>query len=364
MRGTVGYDALGNTAWKTRFATQKPTSTPPPPLLAGTALGPELAFWPIWPPMADPPHQTARRSRPIMDPRYRIPPLSALNAFVAFARTGGIRRAATELRVDHAAISRHIRDLELSLGITLRDRATGNLTQAGHTYYDRIAPLLDGLATATADMRNRTPPLTVTCAHGFAYHWLLPRLYAFRKSHPHMEVLLRSVDASAAFHVSGVESANHAQIGYVREGSTTPEPRTIRHMAIARPPVFPVASPQCIQALGGQPRTTADLLNAPLLHEEDDTEWQRWFAAQGVNASTIPTAGRLWQAHITLAAARAGEGIALGNPFLLGDDLLSGRLLRVQPTQTPLKETPLVLTCCAPPSRCGKNRPCAPSATG
>nr|WP_257640985.1 LysR substrate-binding domain-containing protein [Acetobacter okinawensis] len=291
--------------------------------------------------MADPPHQTAQRSRPIMDPRYRIPPLSALNAFVAFARTGGIRRAATELRVDHAAISRHIRDLELSLGITLRDRATGNLTQAGHTYYDRIAPLLDGLATATADMRNRTPPLTVTCAHGFAYHWLLPRLYAFRKSHPHMEVLLRSVDASAAFHVSGVESANHAQIGYVREGSTTPEPRTIRHMAIARPPVFPVASPQCIQALGGQPRTTQDLLNAPLLHEEDDTEWQRWFAAQGVNASTIPTAGRLWQAHITLAAARAGEGIALGNPFLLGDDLLSGRLLRVQPTQTPLKETPL-----------------------
>ena len=309
--------------------------------MAGRKHGAGLAFWAVWPPMAGQTPNQPGTPDPLMDPRYRIPPLSALNAFVTFARTGGIRRAATELRVDHAAISRHIRDLELSLGITLRDKATGSLTQAGHTYYDRIAPLLDGLATATADMRNRIAPLTVTCAHGFAYHWLLPRLYAFRKAHPHMEVLLRSVDASAAFHVSGVESANHAQIGYVREGSTTPEPRTIRHMDIARPPVFPVASPQCIQALGGQPRTTEDLLDAPLLHEEDDTEWRRWFAAQGVHASVIPTAGRLWQAHITLAAARAGEGMALGNPFLLGDDLLTGRLVRIQPTQTPLKETPL-----------------------
>lgn len=155
--------------------------------------------------------------------------------------------------MDHAAISRHIRDLELSLGITLRDKTTGGLTQAGQTYYDRIAPLLDGLATATADMRNRVAPLTVTCVHGFAYHWLLPRLYAFRKLHPHMEVQLRSVDASAAFHISGVESTNHAQIGYVRDGSTTPEPRTIRHMAIARPPVFPVASPSAFRPLAASP---------------------------------------------------------------------------------------------------------------
>lgn len=85
----------------------------------------------------------------------------------------------------------------------------------------------------------------------------------------------------------------------------------------------------------------ADLLHAPLLHEEDDSEWQLWFQAQHVPARTIPCAGRLWQAHLTLAAARAGEGIALSNPFLLGDDLLTGRLIRIQPKQTPVQTTPL-----------------------
>lgn len=94
-----------------------------------------------------------------MDQRYRIPPLAMLNAFTAFARTGGIRRAAAELRVDHAAISRHIRDLENILGTPLRDKETGTLTLAGHTYYSRITPLLEELATATADIRNHTPPL-------------------------------------------------------------------------------------------------------------------------------------------------------------------------------------------------------------
>ncbi|BBC79764.1 LysR family transcriptional regulator [Acetobacter orientalis] len=42
--------------------------------------------------------------------------------------------------MDHAAVSRHLRELEHRLGTTLRDRTTGNLTLAGHTYYSQIAP--------------------------------------------------------------------------------------------------------------------------------------------------------------------------------------------------------------------------------
>lgn len=277
-----------------------------------------------------------------MDPRTRIPPLPALSAFVAFARTGGIRRAAVELGMDHAAISRHIRDLEQRLGTPLRDQATGTLTQAGQLYHDRVAPLLEGLATATAEVRNQPRPLTLTCAHGFAYHWLLPRLAAFRRAHPTVELQLRPVDANTTFHVSGVEAGQHAHIGYRRDDDTMPsEPRDLREVLIARPPVFPVVSPAGLAAMGGQPRTTADMRTLPLLLEEDDSEWRLWFRAQGVPMGGITAAGRLWQAHVTLAAARAGEGIALSNPFLLGDDLKTGVLLRVAPTATPLQEATL-----------------------
>lgn len=277
----------------------------------------------------------------VMDQRYRIPPLAALNAFAAFARTGGIRRAAAELRVDHAAVSRHMRDLEQMLGITLRDRATGKLTLAGHTYYSQIAPLLEGLARATADIRQQTPHLTITCVHGFAYHWLVPRLAAFRRNHPHIDLLLRPVDANTTFHGNGIETDSHADIFYARDDAPSAALRTLRSVAFARPAVFPVASPACVAAMGGQPARLIDLLHAPLLQEEDDAEWRLWFNAHNVTIAHVPSAGRLWQAHITLAAARAGEGIALGNAFLLGDDLETGRLVRITPTREPLQETPL-----------------------
>lgn len=39
---------------------------------------------------------------------------------------------------------------------------------------------------------------------------------------------------------------------------------------------------------------------------------------------------RLWHAHLALAAAARGEGIALANPFLLGEELSSGRLVRLE----------------------------------
>lgn len=182
-----------------------------------------------------------------MDPRYRIPPLAALNAFAAFARTGGIRRAAAELRVDHAAISRHVRDLEQFLGTPLRDRSTGALTLAGQTYYTQILPHLDGLAQATANIRQQTPSLTVTCVHGFAYHWLLPRLAAFRRAHPRMDFMLRPIDANTAFHATGIAAETHADICYVRDTNAALTLRGLCSVDIARPPVFPVISPEGLE---------------------------------------------------------------------------------------------------------------------
>jgi len=45
-----------------------------------------------------------------------IPPLSSLRAFEAAVRTGSFSAAGRELNVTHAAISQHVRGLELRLG--------------------------------------------------------------------------------------------------------------------------------------------------------------------------------------------------------------------------------------------------------
>ena len=61
------------------------------------------------------------------DPRFEIPPVSTLIAFEATARLGGVSRAAEELSTSQSAVSRHIRKLEMALGVMLFDRRSRNL---------------------------------------------------------------------------------------------------------------------------------------------------------------------------------------------------------------------------------------------
>ena len=49
----------------------------------------------------------------------QLPPLNALRAFDAAGRLGSFSRAAEEMNVTHAAISRHVRGLEKRLGVQL-----------------------------------------------------------------------------------------------------------------------------------------------------------------------------------------------------------------------------------------------------
>jgi LysR family transcriptional regulator, glycine cleavage system transcriptional activator len=81
----------------------------------------------------------------------RLPSLNALKAFEAAARNEGFTDAAAELFVSHAAISRHIKELEEYLGTQLFTR-TGrgvDLTQAGKRFGIQLTPLFDQLADAS-----------------------------------------------------------------------------------------------------------------------------------------------------------------------------------------------------------------------
>src|SRR5918994_2367579 len=84
----------------------------------------------------------------------RLPSLNALRAFETAARNQSFTLAAQELFVSHAAISRHIRDLEDWLGVELFNR-TGRgvtLTEPGARYGRELTPLFDRLAGATREV--------------------------------------------------------------------------------------------------------------------------------------------------------------------------------------------------------------------
>lgn len=54
--------------------------------------------------------------------RHRLPPLNSLLVFEAAARSGNFTRAAAELHMSQAAVSKQIKGLEAHLGTALFER--------------------------------------------------------------------------------------------------------------------------------------------------------------------------------------------------------------------------------------------------
>jgi LysR family glycine cleavage system transcriptional activator len=262
-----------------------------------------------------------------------LPPLAALRAFEAAARLGGIRRAAKELDIDHAVVSRHIRSLETWVGtqLIIRNGTANQLTAEGEVYHQEIYAALTAIATATSKLMQASEELSLSiwCIPGFAFLWLSDRLGDFITSHPEIDVDFRPADQSPDFRGKDVDG----DIRYLREWEVAALPKVVHRFEVARPEVFPVASPECA-ARFGPIEDANDLLRWPLLHEDNDLEWLNWLQAQGVQVEGRIAGSRLWHAHLTLNAARQGHGVALANRMLLNDDLESGRLVRLHPASS------------------------------
>jgi len=258
------------------------------------------------------------------------PPYATLRAFEAVGRLGGIRRAALALDLDHAVVSRHLRALEEWAGVPLinRQREARILTETGARYHQRITRALEEIAQASAELtsiRNHRV-LRIWCMSGFALGWLTARLPRFQALVPQIELVLRPHDTSPDFVRYEADVDIHYFAGL--EPLQLPGNGAARRIEIARPDVFPVASPAMLRSLRPIGRLE-DLLQAPLLHEESDAHWRSWFSGCGIACPESLAGPRLWQAHLAIEAARHDQGVALANPFLLGDDLSTGRLVPV-----------------------------------
>jgi DNA-binding transcriptional LysR family regulator len=261
-----------------------------------------------------------------------MPPFAALRAFEAVGRTGGLRRAALDLSVDHAVISRHIRALEAWVGFQLVERTQtgGRLTEAGHTYHARISAAFAEIVAATnALMRpSDAVSLKIWCIHGFASHWMAHRLGEFTANHPMLDIEVQATDVTPNIPAREAD----ADIRYLY-GTARPEERAtgVRSIEIARPIVVAVASPAFVEA-HGPISIGPELLNLPLLHKKNGDQWHDWLIAQGIEPPASLPGLRLWHNHITIEAAQNGQGIALANLLLVKDHLRSGRLVRLDQT--------------------------------
>jgi LysR family transcriptional regulator, glycine cleavage system transcriptional activator len=258
----------------------------------------------------------------------RLPSLNALKAFEAAARHESFSDAATELFVTHAAISRHIRDLEESLGTELFNR-TGRgveLTEAGRRFGERLTPLFDQIADASREAAavGAARTLRVSVEPAFASRWLVGRLSRFNDLHPDIELTIDSTNRLVDFYVDDVD------IG-VRYGNGIWD--GVEAAKLSDVVIFPVCEPKLI---ADDPKLTPEGLGEyTLLHENRKQWWADWLAAAGVKAE-MDWRGTIFQNHLAIEAAEAGAGFALGDQILCTDALVEGWL--VKPFATDMKD--------------------------
>lgn len=261
------------------------------------------------------------KSSPAGAPSRSIPPFAALRAFEAVGRLGGVRKAAVALDLDHTVVSRHIRAIQEWIGVTLFESVTGRLvlTAVGEEYFRRVSAALNEIAAATMELtedRERTD-LTLWCVPGFAARWLADQLSEFERERPDGSIELRPTDKAANL---GLHEADIDIRYYGDDWAPRPGGKGLRFIELARPPLMAVTNPALAERLSTM-RHVSELVQAPLLHEEHHEQWRAWLQNNGVDVPDRLPGPLLWHAHLAIAAARRGDGVALANAYLVGRDL-------------------------------------------
>src|SRR3954469_1887502 len=121
----------------------------------------------------------------------RLPPLAAIRAFEAAARTENFTAAAAELGMTQAAVSYQVKSLEERLGapLFLREKGGARLTALGGRLLPSLSSAFDTIEAAFASHREEDESLlTVSTTHTFANTWLAWRLGGFQMEHTDLAV--------------------------------------------------------------------------------------------------------------------------------------------------------------------------------
>ena len=255
-----------------------------------------------------------------------MPPLHALRAFEAAGRLASFARAAEELNVTPAAISHQVRALEAFFGVRLFRRTTRRvaLTEEGQLALGYFRDAFEKLGRGVELLRSRhsSGVLTLTTTPSFASKWLMPRLDAFSRAHPDIDIRLSASTRLADFAREPFDAA-------IRFGAG-------RYPRLAQDRLFgesltPMASPRLLGTR--RPRHARELLQLPLLHDDSvqmtgrQPGWAEWFAAAGVADADTARGAHFDDGQLVLQAALAGRGVALGRRVLAFAELAQGSLV-------------------------------------
>lgn len=218
-----------------------------------------------------------------------------------------------------------MKSLEQRLGFPVLTRAGRRveLTPRARQYVAEIAPALKTLSEA-GGMTEISGTVRLNVAPGFALSWLAPRIGGFTAAHPGLNV---TMNAPRGYGDLGTRDED-LYITFLPQALAPPDAVHLMDVAF-----FPVAAPHL--TAGRSFNSVSQVLDYPLLHLDGPQDWSSWAGAAGWEGD-LPQGGVIFQdIAIMAAAARAGQGVALGDALTSSADLARGELIRLHPHDWP-----------------------------
>lgn len=252
--------------------------------------------------------------------------LEGVETFLAVARRGSFRQAATELGVTPSAVSQSVRSLEARLGVALFTRTTRSvgLTEAGRRFFDRAGPAFAELVAAgevAKDLGLRPSGLLrLSVPRGVVPLLLEPVIASFAQAYPEIELEIAAseemVDLAAGGFDAGIRFGQFIAPDMVAVRLTTPFPFMV------------VGSPDYL-ARQGRPERVEDLRgHACLRMRRSNGAIAHWSFVEAGERIEAAVSGPLI-AHdypTLLGAAIQGVGLAQAPRPLVRAPIADGRL--------------------------------------
>ena len=141
----------------------------------------------------------------------RLPPLTAIEAFVQVARLGSIKAAAEELALSSPALSRRVQSLERFIAKPLFERRHQalRLNDEGERLLGMIAPALDAMTDAVEAMTSggQLLRLRLSVLPLFATQRLMPKLPELRRRYPELHLDVDTAGHGVARLGDGLDAA-------------------------------------------------------------------------------------------------------------------------------------------------------------
>lgn len=280
----------------------------------------------------------------------RLPDLEAWAIFAKVAECGSFARAAAELTLSQATVSKAISRLEARMKTMLLHRSSRrlSLTEAGHAALERASRILAEGEAVEADIAEQSSSLRglvrVTAPMSFGLSHLAPLLPEFMARHPEVELDFHFSDEQVDLVAKRLDLA-------LRIASLADSSLLARRLCSVR--ILLVGSPAYF-ARHGRPSHPRELsAHRALLYSNapGGEFWRFRHAEQGEFALEMPTSLRVNNAEALTPALRAGLGLALQPEFLAWRDLQAGELETVM---MDWQVDPIALYILTPP---GRSRP-------